>query len=331
MTSTSSQVGANIPLIYHFAMLQDKSRMESFKEAIELVVPIGSRVLELGGGTGALSYFAAQRAAKVYCVERLRENVLVARSLLAKNRNGERVEVICADALHYLPPEPVDVVICEMLHVGMIREQQIEVIESFKKRYRATFGGPLPRFIPEAFLQGIQPINYNFNFFGYNAAVPLFQSPGVVDAACTELGDPALYQVAEYRHEVSRRISWKGSLPINSSGECNAMRIILKNLVAISPDQNISVSWHNQYLIVPLPNSVFVQEGSSLEVSINYSSGCEVEELQNSIVVSHNQRPRLSDQIERTSYEPAELVDQGLSDEFPEKSIEEISDNRHKF
>jgi len=130
---------------------------------------------------------------------------------------------------------------------------------------------------------------------------------------------------------VSRRISWKGSLPINSSGECNAMRIILKNLVAISPDQNISVSWHNQYLIVPLPNSVFVQEGSSLEVSINYSSGCEVEELQNSIVVSHNQRPRLSDQIERTSYEPAELVDQGLSDEFPEKSIEEISDNRHKF
>ncbi len=280
--------------------------MESFKEAIELAVPIGSRVLELGGGTGALSFFAAQRAAKVYCVERLRENALVARSLLAKNRNGERVEVICADALHYLPPEPVDVVICEMLHVGMVREQQIEVIESFKKRYLATFGGPLPRFIPEAFIQGIQPINYNFNFFGYVAPVPLFQSPGNADPACKELGDPAVYQLAEYRYDVSRRISWKGSLPINSSGECNAMRIILKNLVAIRLDQNSPVAWHNQYLVVPLPSSIPVQEGSSLEVSINYSSGCEVEELQNSVVVSRTILPRLSEQIERIIYEPTQ-------------------------
>jgi hypothetical protein len=55
--------------------------------------------------------------------------------LLALNPNGEKVEVIHADAFEYLPPEPVDVVICEMIHVGMLREKQVEVIESFKRRY----------------------------------------------------------------------------------------------------------------------------------------------------------------------------------------------------
>lgn len=79
-----------------------------------------------------LSFFAAQRATKVWCVEYNPEMVQIARHILAMNLGGERVEVIEANAIDYLPPEPVDVVICEMLHVGMLREKQIPVIESFK-------------------------------------------------------------------------------------------------------------------------------------------------------------------------------------------------------
>jgi hypothetical protein len=30
-----------------------------------------------------------------------------------------------------------------MIHVGMLREKQVEVIEAFKQRYLARFGGPL--------------------------------------------------------------------------------------------------------------------------------------------------------------------------------------------
>ena len=167
MTEQNNTLGANIPLIYHHAMLLDQQRMKGFRDAIAQIVPEGGTVLELGGGSGVLSFFAAQKAAKVYCVERIPANAQAARSFLAQNPNGNRVEVICADAFEYLPPEPVDVVICEMLHVAMVREQQIEVIEAFKARYRAKFGEKLPRFIPEAFIQGIQAINYSFNFYGY--------------------------------------------------------------------------------------------------------------------------------------------------------------------
>lgn len=302
MKHTNSHVGSTIPLIYHFAMLQDQQRMNGFKEAILNTVPLGGKVLELGGGTGVLSFYAAQRASKVYCVERIPENAAAARQNLDRNKHGDRVEVVCADAMEYLPPEPVDVVICEMLHVGMIRERQIEVISSFKERYRAKFGDVLPRFIPEAFIQGIQPVQYDFTFSEYFAPVPLFQPPGAQSAACRELGNPALYQVAEYRNSLSRRITWEGMLPISTSGKCNAMRIILKNLLAIFPSQNRSADWHNQYLILPLAAPIDVSVGSKLSVKIEYEAGCEVEEFQRSIAVTPlNKAPRLADSIEISS------------------------------
>ncbi len=143
-----SYLGQFIPLQYHHSMLMDANRMDNFKAAIDHVVFPGAKVLELGGGTGVLSWFAAGKAAKVYCVEMNLEMVTEARKLLAKNPNGDKVHVIHANAFEYLPPEPVDVMICEMIHVAMLREKQVELVESFKRRYLEKFGGPLPIMIP---------------------------------------------------------------------------------------------------------------------------------------------------------------------------------------
>jgi predicted RNA methylase len=279
MTERNNTLGANIPLIYHHAMLLDQQRMEGFRDAIAQIVPEGGTVLELGGGSGVLSFFAAQKAAKVFCVERILANAQAARSFLAQNPNGNRVEVICADAFEYLPPEPVDVVICEMLHVAMIREQQIEVIEAFKARYRAKFGEKLPRFIPEAFIQGIQAINYSFNFYGYEAHVPVFQPPGQVTTQCTELANPSLYQVAQYADPLTTNIVWQDTILIKQAGTLNAVRFILKNLLAIVASENRSIDWHNNYLILPLPQPITVLAGEQITISLSYRTGCEIEDL----------------------------------------------------
>ena len=108
------------------------------------------KVLELGGGTGILSYFAAQQGAFVRCVERNPELVRTARRLLSRNLASGSVRVIEEDAAEYMPPEPVDVVICEMLHVAMLREKQLDVIEQFKQGYTQKFGDKLPRFVPDS-------------------------------------------------------------------------------------------------------------------------------------------------------------------------------------
>jgi SAM-dependent methyltransferase len=159
----SSYLGQFIPLHYHHNMLMDSARMQGFKAAINHAVCPGAKVLELGGGTGVLSWFAAAKAEKVWCVEFNTDMVTEARRLLSQNRDGHKVEVVHADAFEYLPPEPVDVVICEMIHVAMLREKQVQIIESFKQRYRQRFGLRLPLFIRSTVLRATMRPSCNFS------------------------------------------------------------------------------------------------------------------------------------------------------------------------
>lgn len=274
------ELGQFIPLIYHYNMLADQVRMNAFREAIAVAVPQGSRVLELGGGTGVLSFFAAQRAAKVWCVERNPELVQAARRILALNPGGEHVEVIEADAFDYLPPEPVDVVICEMLHVGMLREKQIPVIESFKRRYLEKFGGRLPRFVPEAFIQAVQPVQQSFDFGGYHAPSPLLQDPSAQQPRTKELGAPVIYQIASFENSLPMNFSWQGELAVEQGGQLNALRFTTKNVLTIVEAENRSIDWFNQYLIVPLDEPLTVHSGQRAIVSFAYQPGDPITMLQ---------------------------------------------------
>jgi predicted RNA methylase len=272
-TNDTRDLGQFIPIQYHFNMLLDTARMQGFRRAAELLVPEGGTVLELGGGTGCLSFFAAQRAAKVYLVELNLDLVDAARRLLSLNTNGERVEVIHGDAFQFIPPVPVDVVICEMLHVGLLREKQMEVIDSFKTRYLQAFPGEkLPLFIPGATLQAIQPVSQDFIFEGYSAPVVLFQDPYSVHERTTQLGEPVIYHQFMYDQPYDFEISWAGVLPITASGTVNALRVITKNILAIESPIQI-VDWHNQYMIHPLAQPIEVTAGQQLQVKFAYRAG----------------------------------------------------------
>lgn len=284
-------LGQYIPLHYHFNMLQDRTRMEPFREAIEMVVPRGGRVLELGGGTGVLSWFAAQRAARVWCVERNPALVRAARSFLAQNQNGERVEVIQADAMNYLPPEPVDVVVCEMLHAGLIREKQTEVLRSFKARYTAAFGPKLPAFIPDTTLLGVLPVQQDFCFSGYTAAVPMFLAPGF-HHNCRGLADPAVFATVSYDTEIPTELGYAGRLPIHTDGIVNALQFQTKNFLAYDLDAGRAVEWPMPQLVLPLAQPQQVRAGESLELNFRYRAGCELETMQSSLYVKRHIRSK---------------------------------------
>lgn len=267
------ELGQFIPFVYHYNMLADEARMTAFQDAIALAVTPGCRVLELGGGTAAISYFAAQRGARVWCVEKNPELVREARRILALNPGGERVTVIEADAFDYLPPEPVDVVICEMLHVGMLREKQISVIDSFKRRYRDKFGENLPRFIPEAFFQAVQPVQQSFDFHGYYAPTPCFQDPQVVQPRTVKLGQPVVYQSGSYEEALSLDCSWQGEIAFDQAGQFNALRFITKNILAVDEAAQRTVDWFNQYLMVPIAQSLLVVPGDRAAIQFSYRAG----------------------------------------------------------
>ena len=279
----SCYLGQFIPVHYHHNMLMDQNRMHSFKSAIHYAVKPGARVLELGGGTGVLSFFAAQAASKVYCVEFNPDMVREARKFLALNPNGHKVEVIHADAFDYLPPEPVDVVICEMIHVAMLREKQVEVIESFKRRYLAKFGGPLPVFLPEAVIMAAQPIEQEYDFEGFHAPIVQFQETNVVHPGTVELGQPAVYSLIDFNGAVDNVFAWEGGIVAQKSGLLNAMRFITKNVLAIVQEESRTIDWLNHYMTLPLASPVRVEAGDLVHVAFQYRAGGSIPSLQASL------------------------------------------------
>lgn len=281
----SCYLGQFIPLQYHHNMLMDSNRMDNFKAAIQYRVFEGAKVLELGGGTGVLSWFAAQTAEKVYCVEFNPDMVAEARRLLALNHRGERVQVIHADAFEYLPPEPVDFVICEMIHVAMLREKQVEVIENFKQRYAEKFPGHMPIFIPEAVVMAVQPLQQRYDFLGFQAPIIQFQIPGAFTADTTELGQPALYKIIDFTQPNDKLIEWQGQITIEHSGQLSALRFITKNILAIRAEDNSTIDWLNHYMALPLARPISVRAGESIQVRFSYRTGGSIDSLQNAIEV----------------------------------------------
>jgi predicted RNA methylase len=279
-------LGQFIPLHYHHNMLKDDNRMSNFKAAIEHLVFPGAKVLELGGGTGVLSCFAAGKASKVWCVEMNPDLVAESRRFLALNPSGHKVEVIHANAFEYLPPEPVDVVICEMIHVAMLREKQVEMIESFKQRYVAKFASALPVFIPEAVIMAVQPLQQDYNFHGFHAPIIQFQRPGSNLPCSTELAAPVVYSTLDLAQSNSQTVQWQGSFSIEQSGQVNALRFITKNILAVQQAQGSTIDWLIDYLVLPLEQSVSVRAGDLLQVSFAYKTGSPIRALERSMRVS---------------------------------------------
>lgn len=279
----SCYLGQFIPLHYHHNMLMDSRRMQGFRAAIEHAVFPGAKVLELGGGTGVLSWFAAARAEKVWCVEFNPDLVNEARRLLSRNREGHKVEVVHADAFDYLPPEPVDVVICEMIHVGMLREKQVEMIESFKHRYHARFGGRLPVFVPEAAILAVQPLGQEYCFEGYHAPIVQFQEPTGIASGSIEFAAPSVYGILDFSQTCDSGIQWQGSFTMEQDGTVNALRFITKNILAVLMAQGTTIDWLNHYMVLPLPAPLQVMAGDTLRVSFQYRAGGSIPSLQNAL------------------------------------------------
>jgi predicted RNA methylase len=279
-------LGQFIPLQYHHHMLMDEYRMNAFKSAIDEAVFPGAKVLDLGGGTGVLSWFAAAKAAKVWCVELNPDLIREARRLLKLNQGGEKIELVHADAYTYLPPEPVDVVICEMLHPAMLCEKQVNVIKSFKERYVRRFGGPLPRFIPEAVIMAVQPLQLNHLFTGFYAPIIQFQLPGGLHKDTIEFASPQVYSTVDYTQTISEKIRWDGLFTLEQTGQVNALRFITKNILSISTKDNSIIEWQNHYLVLPLAEPIQVKAGSLLNINFEYYAGGSLAHLQHAITTT---------------------------------------------
>jgi protein arginine N-methyltransferase 1 len=88
-----------------------------------------------------------------------------------------------------------------------------------------------------------------------------------------ELGPPEVFHAILYDGVCNEQIDWQGRLAINHAGTLNAVRVITKNLLAIIPDENRSVDWLMNYLVVPLEEPQDVEAGTRVEIALDYNAG----------------------------------------------------------
>lgn len=276
-------LGQYIPLQYHHNMLQDEDRVGAFSEAIDLVVQPDMHVVELGGGTGILSSFAARRGAKVTCVERNPELVSSARQFIQLNGLQEKVRVVHADATKFVPEQPVDVVVCEMLHVALLREKQAQVIAAFKRNYIRLHGDRLPIFLPEVSILMAQPVQQSFDFFGYMAPVPMFQAPLLEQPRTKELGALQPYANIAYDANIPMEFEVCQRVDVTQSGQINAIRFVTQNIVTVDVQGQRAITWPNQCLVLPLESHLNVSTNETIEMSFKYACGGSLETLHDSI------------------------------------------------
>ncbi len=280
-------LGQYIPLLYHHNMLQDADRVKAFRDAIDLVVQPGMHCVELGGGTGILSSFAARQGARVTCVERNPELVSCGRRFVQLNNLDEQIHVVQADASSFVPDTPADVVICEMLHVGLLREKQAQVIDAFKRNHMRAYGERLPVFLPEASILMVQPVEQTFCFFGYEAPIPVFQAPQLDHPDTRELTALHPYASIAYDEVIPRGFDVREPLDVIRPGRVNALRFVTQNVIAVDVPGQRAITWPNQCLVLPIESAFDVVADQSVQTSFRYTCGDSVERLADAIRCEH--------------------------------------------
>src|SRR4030095_15065164 len=119
---------------YHRSLLGDRVRTEAFEKAIAATVKPGQVVVDLGCGTGILSYFACRAGARrVYSIER-GEGIEIARALAAANGFSERVTFVEGSSREIVLPERGDVLVSETLGNSGLEENILGYVTDARER-----------------------------------------------------------------------------------------------------------------------------------------------------------------------------------------------------
>jgi len=136
---------AGFPLDLHHSMCFDSRRVELFEEALAAVVKPGDTVVDVGSGTGILSFLAWRAGAgRVIGLEKS-EIVETARQVKERHYPDAPVEFLRLDVLREaLPDVRADVIVCELIGNLGLEEDIVPVLARLRTRILAEDGVMIP-------------------------------------------------------------------------------------------------------------------------------------------------------------------------------------------
>ena len=225
----------------HRLMLSDLVRGEAFRKAIEHTVTPDSIVLDMGAGSGILSFFAAAAGAKkVYAVERT--NIVGLIQELAKSNNLEnRIEIIQSDILQAQLPEKVDVLVSEWLGPFGVDENLLYPLLVTRDRWLKEGGAMLPELVTAWMAPAYDPVLDSDMFFwlsrpyGFNYHAVAHHSANEIRYSQQHLTTENLLSVAQpmWRTDLHTFKATDARQPFQCSLQFRAQREALMNCIVL--------------------------------------------------------------------------------------------------
>lgn len=271
-----------------YECLADVDRTRNFMQAIDEVVKKDSAVIEMGTGTGILSLFAARAGGyPVHAYEIEKPMAEIARQNIRENNYDHIIEVYDADVTKVSLKKKTfyDVLIAEMISVGLIEEQ---LIPAFNNILHQGILKDTAVAMPSANQTFVELVNTDFDHFGINLKTIQIEQTWQESKIKHFLTNPELVSYVDFNNAIAQH------KPINplvdnvieftakQSGAVNAIRLTSDSI--LSP--KVISGWTqcmNSPAVLPL-KEFKVKKGQKILMRVKYEMGGEMKSFSADIV-----------------------------------------------
>jgi hypothetical protein len=269
----------------HRGLLQDESRTNAFREAIRRCVTPDSVVLDLGAGSGILSFFACEAGARrVFAVDATHSADLAA--FLSRHLGfADRIQVIHDRSTNIELPERADLLVTETLGAFGFNEQILSSVVDARARLLTVDAIIIPRSIDlylvptddaAIYEQRVKWWNekpYGFDFSPLSVFASNIVFVGSVDSA-SFLATPARVIAANLSTIESADVSGRAHFTIARAGLLHGFagwfRATLADGIELS---NEAPGSHWDHVFLPLQTPIHVEEGTAIDVELESRDG----------------------------------------------------------
>jgi len=231
---------------FPYMCLKDEARTLAFRDAIRAVVRPGDVVVDVGAGTGILSFFAAEAgAAEVYAVEVDPVSALALRRSVELNPSiAGNVIVVEGDAATVELPLAVDVVVAEIIETGLLDEQQVPVLNALRRRGVIA---DHTRLVPATYDTTLELVTAEHRYYGFAIAAPKHEWPFYASSAgwhptpVTAASDAITVSSVDFSAgPVGEHVAGEATIAVDPAAEINAVR--LAGRIGLAPGRMLGPS-----------------------------------------------------------------------------------------
>jgi SAM-dependent methyltransferase len=266
----------------HRGLLKDESRTNAFRDAIRRAVTPDSVVLDLGTGSGILSFFACEAGARrVFAVDATHSADLA--SFLARHLGfADRIEVIHERSTNIELPERADVLVTETLGAFGFNEQILSSVIDARARLLTADAVIIPRNI-DLYLVPVDDASiyerrvnwwngkpYGFDFSPLSVFASNIVFIGSVGSASFLAPAARVIESDLTSADISGRAHFTAARAGNLHGFAGWFRATLADGIELS---NEAPGSHWEHIFLPLQTPIHVEEGTPIDVALESHDG----------------------------------------------------------